>query len=76
MTNPSDSNGSDPLDAVVDDYLQPVETGTPTNRDALLAPHPELTDRLRETGNHRQPRSNDQNIDPCSCSFGGDLSCA
>ena len=47
MTTPADSHGSDPLDAVVADYLQQVEAGTPPDRDALLAAHPELADRLR-----------------------------
>jgi eukaryotic-like serine/threonine-protein kinase len=47
MTNPADSNGSDPLDAVVADYLQRVEAGTPPDREALVAAHPDLADRLR-----------------------------
>src|SRR5688572_23231884 len=48
MTGPSDSNGSlDPLDAVVADYLQKAEAGTPPDREAVLAAHPELAERLR-----------------------------
>src|SRR5688500_17634508 len=47
MTGPADSNGSlDPLDAVVAEYLQTAEAGTPPDRDALIAGHPDLADRL------------------------------
>ena len=45
MTTPADSNGSDPLDAVVADYLQLAEAGTPVDRDALLAAHPDEPER-------------------------------
>jgi len=37
----------DPLDAVIADYLQQVEAGAVPDREALLADHPELADRLR-----------------------------
>ena|SRR5271165_1235256 len=37
----------DPLDAIIADYLQQVETGAVPNREALLAGHPDLADRLR-----------------------------
>jgi eukaryotic-like serine/threonine-protein kinase len=37
----------DPLDSVVADYLQQVEAGKSPDRQALLAMHPELADRLR-----------------------------
>ena len=37
----------DPFDAVIADYLQQVEAGAVPNRDALLARHPDLADRLR-----------------------------
>jgi hypothetical protein len=43
---PADSQ-HDPLDAVIADYLQQVEAGAVPNREALLARHPELADRLR-----------------------------
>src|SRR6516164_1309870 len=41
----SDSN--DPLDAIIADYVQQVEAGAVPDREALLAQHPELADRLR-----------------------------
>jgi WD40 repeat protein/tetratricopeptide (TPR) repeat protein/predicted Ser/Thr protein kinase len=48
VSSPHDPTGSvDPLDAVVADYLQAAEAGTPPDRDALLAAHPELADKLR-----------------------------
>src|SRR5436309_12380733 len=37
----------DPLDAVVAAYLQQVEAGEVPDREALLARHPDLADRLR-----------------------------
>ncbi len=37
----------DPLDAIIADYLQQVEAGVVPNREALLAGHPELAERLR-----------------------------
>jgi eukaryotic-like serine/threonine-protein kinase len=45
---PSDPTGpGDPLDPIVADYLQQVEAGKKPDRDALLAAHPDLADRLR-----------------------------
>jgi tRNA A-37 threonylcarbamoyl transferase component Bud32 len=47
---PSDqppSSHPDPLDAIIADYLQQVEAGAVPNREALLAGHPDLADRLR-----------------------------
>src|SRR5437870_1671049 len=38
----------DPVDAVIAEYLQQVEAGVVPDREALLAGHPELADRLRE----------------------------
>jgi tRNA A-37 threonylcarbamoyl transferase component Bud32 len=37
----------DPLDAVIADYVQQVEAGAVPDREALLARHPDLADRLR-----------------------------
>src|SRR6516162_9319416 len=37
----------DPLDAIIADYVQQVEAGAVPDREALLAQHPELTERLR-----------------------------
>jgi WD40 repeat protein/tRNA A-37 threonylcarbamoyl transferase component Bud32 len=37
-----------PLDAVIADYVQQVETGAVPDREALLAQHPDLADGLRE----------------------------
>jgi tRNA A-37 threonylcarbamoyl transferase component Bud32 len=37
----------DPLDQIIADYLQQVEAGQVPDREALLARHPELADRLR-----------------------------
>jgi tRNA A-37 threonylcarbamoyl transferase component Bud32 len=50
MTPPNDPTGShhDPLDAVIADYLEQVEAGAVPDREALLARHPELAERLRE----------------------------
>jgi tRNA A-37 threonylcarbamoyl transferase component Bud32 len=49
MTAPLDPTGShhDPLDGVIAGYLQQVETGVVPDRDALLARHPDLAERLR-----------------------------
>jgi tRNA A-37 threonylcarbamoyl transferase component Bud32 len=38
---------NDPLDGVIAGYLQQVDSGLVPDRDALLADHPELADRLR-----------------------------
>src|SRR6516225_9503390 len=50
MTPPNDPTGShhDPLDAVIADYLEQVEAGAVPDREALLARHPDLAERLRE----------------------------
>ncbi len=49
MNAPDQPTGShsDPLDAVLADYLQRLEDGDAPDRDALLARHPELAERLR-----------------------------
>src|SRR5262249_37500058 len=49
MPDPNDSKASpgDPLDAVIADYVQQVEAGQVPDREALLAGHPDLADRLR-----------------------------
>src|SRR5436305_367503 len=48
MTAPLDPTApQDPLDNVIADYLQQVEAGLVPDREALLARHPELADRLR-----------------------------
>jgi WD40 repeat protein/tRNA A-37 threonylcarbamoyl transferase component Bud32 len=49
MPAPDDSKAaaSDPLDAVIADYVQQVEAGQVPDREALLAQHPELAERLR-----------------------------
>jgi serine/threonine-protein kinase len=47
--SPSDgplSTTGDPLDAVIADYLEQVDAGQVPDRDALLAAHPDLADRL------------------------------
>jgi serine/threonine-protein kinase len=46
MSEPTASTG-DPLDAVIAGYVQQVEAGAVPDREALLAAHPELADRLR-----------------------------
>ena len=46
MPDPNPSAG-DPLDAVIADYVQQVEAGAVPDREALLARHPQLADRLR-----------------------------
>jgi tRNA A-37 threonylcarbamoyl transferase component Bud32 len=43
---PSDSQ-HDPLDAVIADYVQQVEAGAVPDREALLARHPDVAQRLR-----------------------------
>jgi WD40 repeat protein/tRNA A-37 threonylcarbamoyl transferase component Bud32 len=45
MTDPTVAG--DPLDPVVADYLQRIESGQSPDRDELLAMHPDLADRLR-----------------------------
>jgi hypothetical protein len=47
MAEPSALTPGDPLDAVITDYLQKVEAGVVPDRQALLAQHPHLADRLR-----------------------------
>jgi WD40 repeat protein/tRNA A-37 threonylcarbamoyl transferase component Bud32 len=47
MSEPTASPG-DPLDAVIAAYVQQVEAGAVPDREALLAAHPDLADRLRE----------------------------
>src|SRR5215831_12082814 len=37
----------DPLDVMIADYVQQVEAGAVPDREALLAKHPKLADRLR-----------------------------
>ena len=47
MSAPNESSAADPLDAVLAEYLQQVEASTVPDREALLAQHPDLADRLR-----------------------------
>src|SRR6516225_6170245 len=49
MSAPQQPRGPshDPLDAVIAGYLQQVEAGLVPDREALLAHHPDLADRLR-----------------------------
>jgi WD40 repeat protein len=49
MPEPNDSNASagDPLDAIIAAYVQQVEAGAVPDREALLAGHPDLAERLR-----------------------------
>jgi tRNA A-37 threonylcarbamoyl transferase component Bud32 len=49
MSTPNEPTAShhDPLDAVIADYLDQVEAGAVPDREALLARHPDLADRLR-----------------------------
>src|SRR5215468_8321030 len=44
--DPSTTSG-DPLDAVIAEYVQQVEAGLVPDREAVLARHPELAERLR-----------------------------
>src|SRR5690242_3282738 len=45
--DPLTGSQHDPLDAVIAGYLQQVEAGAVPDREALLARHPGLADRLR-----------------------------
>src|SRR5436190_1340689 len=45
--NPPNASVGDPLDAVIADYMQQVEAGAVPDREALLARHPNLAERLR-----------------------------
>jgi hypothetical protein len=49
MSAPDQPTGShhDPLDAVIAAYVQQIEAGAVPDREALLARHPELAERLR-----------------------------
>src|SRR6516162_1602236 len=48
MSDPNASNApaADPLDPIIADYVQQVEAGQVPDREALLAAHPDLADRL------------------------------
>ncbi len=46
-SNDSTPSGGDPLDAVIADYVQQIEAGAVPDREALLARHPDLAERLR-----------------------------
>jgi serine/threonine-protein kinase len=46
-SNASNASAADPLDAVIAEYVQQVEAGVVPDREALLAGHPELAERLR-----------------------------
>ncbi|HTU91149.1 MAG TPA: serine/threonine-protein kinase, partial [Gemmataceae bacterium] len=48
MPNADEPIAGDPLDAVIAEYVQQVESGEVPDREALLARHPELAERLRE----------------------------
>jgi eukaryotic-like serine/threonine-protein kinase len=41
------TNAFDPLDGIIADYLQAVESGNAPAREVLLQQHPELAERLR-----------------------------
>jgi WD40 repeat protein len=45
--NSSQASADDPLDAVIAEYVQQVEAGEVPDREALLARHPDLAERLR-----------------------------
>ncbi len=47
MPEPNEPTVGDPLDAVIAEYVQQVEAGQIPDREALLARHPELAERLR-----------------------------
>src|SRR5581483_3057520 len=47
MPEANDPTVGDPLDAVIAEYVQQVEAGGIPDREALLARHPELAERLR-----------------------------
>jgi serine/threonine protein kinase len=47
MPEPNEPTVGDPLDAVIAAYIQQVEAGEIPDREALLARHPELAERLR-----------------------------
>src|SRR5262245_43122405 len=44
---PEPPTSDDPLDALIAGYLQQVEAGAVPDREALLAAHPDLADRLQ-----------------------------
>src|SRR5437870_12816103 len=41
------TSAGDPLDTIIADYVQQVEAGPVPDREALLARHPDLAERLR-----------------------------
>src|SRR5262245_44600822 len=49
MADPNEliTSSGDPLDPVIPDYMQQVEAGAVPDREALLARHPDLAERLR-----------------------------
>jgi tRNA A-37 threonylcarbamoyl transferase component Bud32 len=47
MTDPNLTASIDPLDQIIGDYLQAIETGQAPSRDALLTAHPDYADALR-----------------------------
>ena len=46
-TNEPKPSAAEPLDPIIADYVQQVEAGQVPDREALLAAHPDLADRLR-----------------------------
>jgi WD40 repeat protein len=46
-SNDPEARAGDPLDAVIAEYVQQVEAGQVPDREALLAQHPDLAERLR-----------------------------